>query len=47
MISCDPATFSRDAALLTASGYELTALRALDLFPQTFHFETVGLFRST
>ncbi len=45
MVSCDPATFSRDASLLASRGYRLAALRALDLFPQTFHFETVGLFR--
>jgi len=44
LVSCDPATFARDAALLTSSGYGLSALRAFDLFPQTFHFETVGLF---
>ena len=46
MVSCDPATFSRDAALLARRGYRLASLRALDLFPQTFHFETVGLFES-
>jgi len=44
MVSCEPATFSRDAATLVSHGYRLTDLRALDLFPQTFHFETVGLF---
>ncbi len=44
MVSCDPATFARDAATLAGSGYRLTDLRALDLFPQTFHFETIGLF---
>jgi 23S rRNA (uracil1939-C5)-methyltransferase len=44
MVSCDPATFARDAATLAGGGYRLTDLRALDLFPQTFHFETVGLF---
>jgi 23S rRNA (uracil1939-C5)-methyltransferase len=44
MISCDPATFARDAATLNGHGYTLSDLRAFDLFPQTFHFETVGLF---
>lgn len=44
MASCDPATFARDAAALSGHGYALSELRAFDLFPQTFHFETVGLF---
>jgi 23S rRNA (uracil1939-C5)-methyltransferase len=44
MVSCDPATFARDAASLASRGYALSDLRAFDLFPQTFHFETVGLF---
>jgi len=44
MVSCDPTTFARDAATLAGGGYRLTDLRALDLFPQTFHFETIGLF---
>lgn len=44
MVSCDPATFSRDAAHLVEGGYSLRHLRAYDLFPQTFHFESVALF---
>jgi 23S rRNA (uracil1939-C5)-methyltransferase len=44
MVSCDPATFARDAALLRAGGYVLSAVQPLDLFPQTAHVETVGLF---
>jgi 23S rRNA (uracil1939-C5)-methyltransferase len=44
MVSCDPATFARDTALLAEGGYRLETLRALDLFPQTFHVETVALF---
>jgi 23S rRNA (uracil1939-C5)-methyltransferase len=44
MVSCDPATFARDASILTAGGYRLEVLRAIDLFPQTFHVETIALF---
>ncbi|MBI4539955.1 MAG: class I SAM-dependent RNA methyltransferase [Gemmatimonadetes bacterium] len=42
-VSCDPATLARDAARLTPA-YELRALRAFDLFPQTAHVETVATF---
>lgn len=40
-VSCDPATLSRDLAALLESGYRLSKLHLLDLFPQTFHLETV------
>lgn len=40
-VSCDPATLARDLKVLVAGGYRLTALHLLDLFPQTFHIETV------
>ncbi len=42
-VSCDPATLARDAARL-APAYELAAMRAFDLFPQTPHVETVVRF---
>ncbi|HEY5999667.1 MAG TPA: hypothetical protein VI078_10260, partial [bacterium] len=44
VVSCDPATLARDAAVLAAGGHRLAAARALDLFPQTAHVETVALF---
>ena len=44
-ISCDPPTFSRDAAALIEAGYILQELHALDLFPATYHAELVALFR--
>lgn len=42
-ISCNPATQARDAALLAEQGYEVTRLRAFDMFPRTSHVETVCL----
>ncbi|MHB1022292.1 MAG: 23S rRNA (uracil(1939)-C(5))-methyltransferase RlmD [Acidobacteriaceae bacterium] len=40
-VSCDPATLSRDLASLVESGYQLQQLHLVDLFPQSFHLETV------
>lgn len=41
-VSCDPATLSRDLKWLLDSGYHLKAMRMVDLFPQTFHMESVA-----
>lgn len=41
-VSCDPATLARDLKVLAAAGYRIEALHLLDLFPQTFHIETVA-----
>lgn len=40
-VSCEPATLARDLKILTANGYAIEAVTALDLFPQTHHVETV------
>ncbi|HEV3470129.1 MAG TPA: class I SAM-dependent RNA methyltransferase [Pyrinomonadaceae bacterium] len=40
-VSCDPATLARDLHALTAGGYQISSLRAFDMFPQTHHVETV------
>jgi 23S rRNA (uracil1939-C5)-methyltransferase len=44
LVSCDPAAFGRDAALLGTHGYDLRSLRIVDLFPQTSHIEIVSRF---
>jgi 23S rRNA (uracil1939-C5)-methyltransferase len=40
-VSCDPATLARDLRTLIASGYKVQSITLADLFPQTFHLETV------
>jgi 23S rRNA (uracil1939-C5)-methyltransferase len=41
IVACDPVTLARDLAGLTAAGYRLDGVTLVDLFPQTFHLETV------
>jgi len=40
-VSCDPATLARDLHALNGSGYSIHSVAIADLFPQTFHLETV------
>lgn len=42
-ISCDPATLGRDVKKLAAAGYELRQAKPFDMFPHTYHVETVVL----
>ncbi len=42
--SCDISTFIRDAEKLIDAGYSLQKIVGLDMFPQTYHFETLALF---
>lgn len=41
-VSCDPPTLGRDLGLFAGMGYRLTSLQALDMFPDTFHVESVA-----
>ena len=41
IVACDPATLARDLAGLVAAGYRIERMALVDLFPQTFHLETV------
>jgi len=41
VVSCDPATLARDLQGLLAAGYRIARMALVDLFPQTFHLETV------
>ncbi len=45
IVACDPATLARDLAWLAVAGYALEHLTMVDLFPQTYHLETVARLR--
>ena len=41
-VSCDPATLARDAKRLINGGYSMMKLALVDMFPQTFHLESIS-----
>jgi len=42
-VACEPTTFSRDIRVFAKGGYTLQKLCLIDMFPQTYHMEVVGL----
>jgi 23S rRNA (uracil1939-C5)-methyltransferase len=44
MISCNPATWSRDAKILKDGGFSLTSLNVIDQFTYSPHVELVSVF---
>ena len=41
IVSCDPSTLARDLKGLCEAGYKIGSMTLVDLFPQTYHVETV------
>ncbi len=44
-VSCDPPSLARDLDILGTGGYEITHVQPIDMFPQTYHVESVSILR--
>lgn len=44
-VSCDPQTWARDVARFEKCGYQLERATPVDMFPQTYHVETVSILK--
>lgn len=44
-VSCNPATLARDIQYLTKFGFALSSVQAVDMFPHSFHFETLAFIK--
>ena len=42
-VSCDPESLARDLNLLVAGGYQIMNIQPIDMFPQTYHIETISI----
>lgn len=42
-VSCNPTTLARDLAMLIGGGYKLKEVQPIDMFPHTYHIETVSI----
>lgn len=45
LVSCDPATLARDIRALAAGGYEVERIHLIDMFPRTYHIESLVVMR--
>jgi 23S rRNA (uracil1939-C5)-methyltransferase len=46
-VSCEPTVLARDLRLFSDRGYFLRELALIDMFPQTYHMEVVGLLKQS